>query len=180
MTIFSRYRSNPFLAAAVILCLAVVSVIYVVDDAREYLADIASFLPTLTVSLLMIPPVIFFLWYFSSYGRIQRGILRIAWFGRTARVSTRNLSSVEVLRGRGKSLMLRLSDEFGSELVFPLNVWRDEALIVAGILRAASNRRIDVSGDPELLEEFFHCLNDHRTWDAQLAHSEPDLPLVKK
>ena len=138
--------------------------------------DQAGWLPWVVVAVAALVPLAVLSWYSMTWAEVRRSAFTVRTLTGSRRVDLRRLDSVHVFartpseRGSKKhQLLLQLRDSQGGEAWLPLNVWRDEDLLMARVLRATVERRVQIEGDPKLVRRFSGLLVTYRSWDRQQA-----------
>jgi hypothetical protein len=178
MHIRTRYRMSAVpmpLFGICLACLVALVAILAVDPIHALLAEQLHVLPWVVLVVAAAAPLAFCAWYLLTWAEVRNGRFRIRSLGRVNRVDLRRLASVEVYPRSGSGdggrhrhdLVLCLEDEQGAQAWLPLNVWRDENLLMARILRATVERRVKIEGDPLLVKRFGGLLDTYKSWDSQ-------------
>jgi hypothetical protein len=179
MHIRTRYRLSavPMPIIAICFgCMAVVVALLAFPPAKRLLNEQLGVLPWIVMVVAVLAPVAFLSWYTLTFAEVRRGRFRIHSMGGSRRIDLRRLVTVDVHAKSGSSskrrrheLILRLVDEHGQEAWLPLNVWGDEDLLMARLLRATVERKVRIEGEPMLVKRFSGLLDTYKSWDRQQA-----------
>lgn len=157
-------------------CMAVIFALLLFAPVKQLLDEQLGILPWIVVVVAILAPVAFLGWYTFTFAEVHRGRFRVHSLGGSRRVDLRRLVTVDVhakssssSKRRRHELILRLVDEHGQEAWLPLNVWRDEDLLMARLLRATVERRVRIEGEPMLVRRFSSLLDSYKSWDRQQA-----------
>lgn len=177
MHLRTRYKLAAVPAPLVFICVAclgALSVFLAVPRVRIMLAEQAWILPYLALGVMIIAPVAFVFWYTLTWVEVRNGRFRIRSLRGGLTVDLRRLVAVDVFprtasssKRRRYDLVLRLEDQHGAQAWLPLNVWRDEDLLMARVLRATVERKVTIEGDPLLVRRFSGLLDTYKSWDHQ-------------
>lgn len=169
MNIRTRYRIHTTPFVIVLVCAVTVIAVITMNQVSSFLREQLELLPTITIIIASLGPVLFLCWYLSSYADVRRARLTVRWFWRVQRLDLRRLVHAEVLpAGRGKLVML-LEDQRGAQVWLPLSAWRDEDLLMARVLRATVDCKVRIDGDPFVVKRFAGVLDSYKSWDRKLA-----------
>lgn len=171
MNFRTYHRIHRVPSTILFVCLVTFLVVLNVSTVTDFLREQNKVLPMVTLAVTALGPLLFVIWFSTCYADVRQGTLRVSWFFRKQRINLRKLVQAEVLgTGRGgKSLVMRLEAEDGTQLWLPMMTWRDEDLLMARVLRAAVDCKIKVDGDPMLVRRFARVLDSYKSWDRQLA-----------
>lgn len=175
-----HYRTHPRFSAVPAFALSLSSTIMLailfVPSTAGFLREQLTSLPWITLGVAGFVLLSVCSWFALSFAEVRRGQLRVRSVRSRQRVDLRALKIAEVhAKSAGGSrraafqLMMRLEDTDGRELWLPLNVWRDEDLLMARVLRATVDRRVRIDGDPLVVRRFSGLLNSYKSWDRQQA-----------
>lgn len=133
-------------------------------------------LPLVVLCTAIAVPLLCAAWYLLNYADVRRGRLRIRSLLRVQSIDLKRLDGVYVYartasnsKRKAYELLLQITDAHGREAWLPLNVWRDEDLLMARVLRATVDCKVVIEGDPMLVKRFSRLLKTYRSWDRQQA-----------
>lgn len=179
MHIRTRYRFSAVPTPIIAICLVcVLTLIALVafPPIKRILDQQLGMLPWVVVVVAILAPLAFLCWYMFTFAEVRRGRFRMRSMGGSSRVDLRRLATVEVFAKSGSTskrrrheLILRLEDEHGQQAWLPLNVWGDEDLLMARLLRATVERKVKIEGEPVLVRRFSSLLASYKSWDRQQA-----------
>lgn len=179
MHVRTRYRMSAVPTPIVCICVAcfvVLGVILAVPQIQGMLADEMGILKWVVITAAILAPIAFLGWYSLTWAEVRNGRFKVRSISGGYRVDLRRLAAVDVhpkprsaSPRRRHELILRLEDSNGGEAWLPLNVWRDEDLLMARVLRASVERKVAIEGDPMLVRRFTSLLDTYKSWDRQQA-----------
>lgn len=175
----TRYRVR-FVPALMVLASALIfGGILLVPQIGRSLERSFELLPWLLLGLTGSVLLTFASWWTVCYAEVERGVLRVSSLRSKRAVNLRLLASAEVhIRGRKKGrgrkqaagyVALRLTDRDGRVVWVPLDVWADENVLLARIMRAAVDRRVRIDGEPNAVGRFTKLRESYKSWDRQQA-----------
>jgi hypothetical protein len=177
MHLRTRYRLAAVPTPLLVICtLCVLSILAMVavPQVKDALGEQLGALPWLVLGVAIAAPTAFLFWYALTWSEVRNGRFRIRSMRGGHLVDLRRLAAVDVYprttsssKRRRHDLVLRLEDELGGQAWLPLNVWRDEDLLMARVLRATVERRVAIEGDPLLVKRFTGLLETYKSWDRQ-------------
>lgn len=146
------------------------------DPFRDMLREQLDALPMVVLCAAIVLPLLCAAWYALNFADVRRGRLQVRSLFQRQHADLRRLESVYVYsrtasrrKRKAHELLLQVVDADGREVWLPLNVWRDEDLLMARVLRATVECRVPIEGDPLLVKRFSRLLKTYRSWDRQQA-----------
>lgn len=177
MHLRTRYRLSAVPTPLIVICVGCVVALVAllaVEPVKVFLREQLNVLPWVVLGVSIAAPVAFGAWYLFTWAEVRNGRFRIRSLSGGHRVDLRRLAAVDVYPRSASStgrrrhdLLLRLEDEQGGEAWLPLNVWRDEDLLMARVLRATVERKVKIEGDPLHVKRFSGLLETYKSWDRQ-------------
>lgn len=179
MHLRTRYRLSAmptFLILAACVSVAAMLLVYAYEPAWKFLSSQFPYMPWIVFGVAALVALGSIAWYVLTWAEVKRGVFKVRTVSLARSIDLRELDSVYVYartaserRGKKHQLLLQLIDVHGTEAWLPLNVWRDEDLLMARILRATIERKVKIDGDPKLVRRFTGLLHSYRSWDRQQA-----------
>ncbi len=180
MNFRTRYRLSAIPSfITLVTCASIVALVAMelYDPFEKMLREQLPIMPMIVKVAAIALPLLCCSWYALNYAEVRRGgRFRMRSLIRSQRLDLRRLESVYVFarsasnsKRKAHQLVLQLRDSDGREAWLPLNVWRDEDLLMARILRATVERKVTIEGDPLLVKRFGRLLVTYRSWDRQQA-----------
>lgn len=159
-------------------CVVVLVALITTTQLNEILAEQLAVLPYVALGVSILVPLAFLVWYSFTWVEVRNGRFRIWSLRGGLAVDLRRLHAVDVFprtasssKRRRHDLVLRMEDQNGAQAWLPLNVWRDENLLMARVLRATVERKVTIEGDPILVRRFSSLLDTYKSWDRQQGRS---------